>query len=268
MKLVNKIIIVTIVIALLSGLGTFFFVEIPADWHDSSLAFHAPLGMTSASAALLLGAAILFVLGLSSYKTQVRRAYTAIVISIILTAVGTIQLPVVNGFNLWNTPWVVDGGLALPFVFGGLAAYLGTRSFSRIVGTSTRLTRARIVVPAIVIFMILSIFLPHVTLLPTTSEFAYDLANAVLVWSGLLYFVSGCVIMQVRERIGAHYVHAMAWLSLGLLTSSLIITMLFVDGLFTTATQDAVTNLSDVMIIIAGFIFMKAGYEFYKTTDY
>ncbi|HSW77352.1 MAG TPA: hypothetical protein VLG36_00965 [Candidatus Chromulinivoraceae bacterium] len=268
MKLANKVVVATIIVAILCGLGTYFYVQTPSDWKDTPVTFHAPLGMTSISAVLLLGATILFVMSLNSYKIRVRRAYTAIVISIIMTAIGTAQLPVVNGFSLWNAPWVVYGGLGIPFIFGGLAAYIGTRSLAKIVGTETLLTRAWAVISSVVVLMILSTLLPHVTLLAGTTEFAYDLSNAVLVWSGLLYLVAGLVMLRVKDRIGAHYIRTMAWLSLGFLISFLIITILLTDGLFTTATQDPVTDLSDMLIIIAGLLFMKAGYEFYRTTGY
>jgi hypothetical protein len=268
MQSVSKVIFATIIVAVIAGGATLFLIGAPNDWKGSWYDFHGSLSLTSAAAALFLGAALLFAMSFSSYKTKVRRAYMAILASIVLTAIGTIQLPIANGFSLWNTPWVASGGLAIPFIVAGLMAYLGTRSFARTVGTETRLTKLPVVLPGVVVLVCLSSLLPHVTLLPSQSELSYKIANGVLVWSMLLYFVAGVVLLRVRRHIGGHYVTAMTWSSLGFFATALIIAMLFVDGLFTTATQDVVTNTSNVLILMTGLLFMRAGYEFYKTIDY
>jgi hypothetical protein len=264
MKAGMKIIIGTIVLTVLV-LAAIMMIPVPTSWHDSSLAFHVPLAMYTAVASLNVGAAILFLTSLSSYKAQLRRAYVAISAAIVLTAIGTLQLPILNGFDKWDSVWATSGIVSLPFLLSGLVMYLGMRSFGRLINAQSIFTKASIVVPAVIILSAGTILLPHVA--TTTAEKAFDASNIILAWSGLLDLAAALILIKVRQHIGAHYAAAMSWLAVALFTSFFIIAVVILDALLTTNRQDIASHSVEVIAVILSFMWIRAGYAFTGTKD-
>ncbi len=260
-----RIIAGTLTVALLIATAT-LLIPVPETWDGTAAGFHVPLAMNSIIACLHTGAAVLFLSSLAAYKATLRRAYVAISMAIVVAALGTLQLPILNGFDLWDLAWVKDGGVGLPFLLSGLALYIGTRNLGRLVGVKSLLTKAGIVLPAVIVLSAATVFLPHVA--SATSEQAFDASNAILAWSALFEGAAALIMLRVLKRIGAHYVTAMAWLSATLLTAFIILTIAIVHTLFTSATQDAVNTTIDVLAILTGFMWLRAGYAFAATEDY
>ena len=141
----------------------------------------------------------------------------SIVIGILLVGIGTVQLPVLDAYNLWATPYVAYGIVALPFLISGLALYFGAASFGRLVGEKSIVTTRSAIIFLAVVASIVSTMLPHVQ--TTTPELSYDITAALYVWIFVLDLSSAIVFFRVRQRIGNHYKRAMLWLGLAKLSS-------------------------------------------------
>lgn len=144
--------------------------------------------------------------------------------------------------------------------------YLGVRGFARLIGTKNLLSRISILLPAVIVLCAASVLLPHV---PTkTAEIALDISNALLVWVGVMEFSAGMLILAIRRRMGAHYRYALAWLSMGLCVSCAIAGSSFVHALLSSGERDSIGVLISAGAVIAGLVYLGAGYAFSQTEDY
>jgi hypothetical protein len=241
----------------------------PASWQGSWEGFHVPLATTTAMACVYVAAAWLFLSSLSAYKLKLRVAYTIIAVAIVMTALGALQLAVIKGFDLISSPWAQSGGVVLPFLLSGLALYVGTRNIARLIGVKTILTRVWLVVPATIALCLLAAFLPHPPI--NTPEIETDIANGILLWTGVCNLVAALVVFRIHRQIGAHYTNAMAWLFVALISGFVVVVLAFTASLLaggTTGTEGVIDDIIDTLTIVAGFVYIKAGLALRKTREY
>jgi hypothetical protein len=243
-----------------------FLVPIPAHWKDSTVLFYSLLSLTFGFVALHIGAAILFFMGLGAYKKQLRHAYIIICSSMLLLAIGILQLPVISALDLWSSHWVTHGGIGMPFLFAELTAYFGVRSLARLIGLKSVLSRATIILPALAVLNALTALLPHVS--TTTPESSYDLSVAVLSWGAMVYLVTAWLVLRVRQHMGAHYTNAMAWLFLGFSGSCGALVFAVLATLLSNKNQDGWSVVIDTVALLAGLAYVRAGLAFVKTREY
>ncbi len=179
MKTNAKIAIGTVGLGLLTAAAS-LAMRPPENWDGTVFEFHFPLTANILMAVLHLGGALLFIQSLSVYKAKLRMAFLSIVVGILLIGIGTVQLPILDAFNLWATPYVAYGIVALPFLVSGLALYFGAASFGRLVGEKSVITTRLVVVLTAILISLISTTLPHVQ--TTTPELSYDITNAIYVW--------------------------------------------------------------------------------------
>lgn len=187
-------------------------------------------------------------------------------IGIVLIALATLQIPIIDGFNLWDSVWVTSGGIGQPFLLAGLFTYLGARSLSRLINIRGWLTSVWVVLPAVIELCILSAFLPHTAV--QAPEISLDISNAISVWSGLMHLTAAFMLARIVRTIGAHYRQTMLWLMCAFLTSGVIMVSVTVHALMTNNTQDVFTTILNVVGVIAGLFYLTAGYTFAKTEEY
>lgn len=255
-----------IIIALaIIGYIVSFFVQPPLNGTVSETStFHWTLANSVLYTSLHVGAAILFLMGLSAYKAKLRIAYMAISVGIVLVGVGLAQVVLLKAFDLLQSPWVLYGGVMLPFVAAGLSIYLGTRSIAKLVGITSSLTNlTTFVLPLLLIFIALASLLPHGP--SSLPEVFFDVSNAISVWDVVFYAVSLGLVLQIKNRSGAHYTASMVWLTLGLIGSVVISLTILIATLMTGETPDG--YLLDALVITGGFLYLKAGHSFAKTRD-
>src|ERR1700740_2342343 len=144
MKLAAKIVTGTILITLVVVFGALL---LPLSAANDTWAFRSQLAVSSALALMYAGAAALFMVSLKVYKAKMRRAFTALSTGMLLTALGTMHLPIANGFHLLDSVWSKSGLIILPFLLSVLVIYIGIRGFARLVGTNTILTKASVIIP-------------------------------------------------------------------------------------------------------------------------
>ncbi|HSX28905.1 MAG TPA: hypothetical protein VLF60_05660 [Candidatus Saccharimonadales bacterium] len=265
MKRGQTIFLAAIVIAIIVGVVV-TLLPVPAAWQGSSAEFHFPVAAYSSMACLHIGAVLLFLMGLSVYKAQLRRAYVMISIGIVAVALGTLQISLLSGLDALDSGWSKNGGAVVPFVLSSLLLYLGIRSFAKLVGLRNLFTRSGIVLPVVIVLCGATAFLPHVHV--TTTEIGFDVGSGISTWDALLTLVSLLLMLQVRKHIGAHYTQAMTWLVLPLFTSFLILTVELVHSFFATSTTDLLSTMVTASTIISGLLWLRAGYAFAQTTEY
>ncbi|HKX73525.1 MAG TPA: hypothetical protein VJM32_05900 [Candidatus Saccharimonadales bacterium] len=259
-----KVLLGTIIVSTAAIIGA-LMLPLPSTWQGAAVDFHLALAGSTVAAVLHMSAAVLFVMSLGAYKAELRFAYGIIAFSIVLTALGTLQLPLLDALGLMNSAWAVSGLITLPFLVAGLGVYIGARGFAKLVGVQTILAKASVVLPAVVVLITLSSFLPHAAI--SQTEVAFDVSNSVLLWTGFFYLTAALIMLKARRQLGAHYVHAAAWLALGLSGSATIIgTVLF--GIFFLGDGNRLDITTDILTLATASIYVKAGYMFYKTKEY
>jgi len=257
-------IIIGSVMSVLLIVGGVLLIPTPSTWEGTWAGFHIPFVLDSIMACLYLGAALLFVTTLKAYKQTMRRAFLIIACGMVLTALGTLQLPIMDGFDLWDSPWATNGGAALPFLFGSFALYMGIRKYGKLVGTTTLLTRVALMIPAVILGAFAFALMPHAAV---PSEVAYDISSGVLMWSALFDLIAVGIIWQVRRHVGEHYKQALIWLAIAIFATALCLIINLIQDLLS-PNQDGVGYIVSVGAVISGFMWMRAGYTFMQTRSY
>jgi len=261
----KKIVVCTLLLALVAAVA-FVFVPAPQNWTEAAWAFHYQLTISAVIAVLHVGASVLFLNSLGAYKTELRKAYIYISVGVVVIALGTLQLPILSLFNLWESAWVTSGGIILPFLVAGISLYAGARLLGRLVNAKTVLTKASVVVPAIIAITVVLSFLPHGA--KSMPELEFDISNAVLVIDALFMLSGALIVLRIKNQIGEHYVNAMAWLFAALFGAAIILLIVFLDALFTNGEQELTGQITNFLAAMIGLIWLRAAYAFAKAKDY
>jgi hypothetical protein len=261
----NKASRITLVIIILTVIGYLlsFLIPVPPGWTGDLPSFRWALADSILYSLLHIGAAVLFLVGVSAYKATLRKAYSAIALGIVLVGAGLAQVVLINTLGLLQTPWVQYGGVMLPFVAAGLAIYLGTRSMANLIGIDSPFAKLKIVVPLLLVGIAIASSLPHNS--SSLPELFFDISNAISVWDLVLYGASLGLVFQIKNRSGAYYTSSMAWLAIGLIGSVAITTTILI-GTFIMGEQPGGYFL-DTIVIIGGLLYLKAGHSFAKTKE-
>jgi hypothetical protein len=237
----------------------------PESWAGSWAVFHIPLAITMAYAWLHVGAAILFLAGTKAYKAILRYAYIALSAGIVLTAFGTLMLVVMNGFSPSETGGPLGALALVAFLLAGLTIYLGMRQLGRAVRVRSGLTRAGIVMPIVITICALSALLPHAPSVAPEAQF--DVLIAITLWSSLLNFSSALIVLKIKQRIGSHYVNAMAWLVAVLVMGGVILMITLFYLLLFDGKNQVVAGIITGIGLLLGLLWLKAGYAFSRTKE-
>jgi len=262
MKLAKKIVIGAVLTMALLVVGGFI---VPLPDATNNFSFKLDLAVTTTLAVAYSASAVLFLVSLRLYKAQMRHAFITLSIGVLLTAISIIQIPILTVLSLTNSFWTASGLEGIPFVLSVVFIYAGVRAFARLVGTHTVLTKVGATLAVITALSLVSTLLPHAQ--ATSSEQQIDTVNAIVVWLGLVALASALIVLQIKQRIGAHYANAMAWLFAALMGSVLAILASLVSTLVSGDDIALVTTLINVATLAIGVMYMRAGYAFTETED-
>ena len=240
-------------------------VPLPTTWTGSVTEFYMPLAASLFFCLLNCGGALLFLSNLHSYKPDLRRAYRLIVVGIVLNAVASMQIPITNILNGWQSGWITKGGVGLPFFLSSLLLYFGVRSLAGLVGMPALLAKLWVAFPSVIVLAAASFFLPHVPL--HLDEIAFDMSNMVATICTFLYLWSAIIVFQIRGHIGAHYVKAISWLSAALFVVSSVSVFIIVNALLTGA-PNGMPPATAASMVSAGILVFCAGYAFSQTANF
>lgn len=241
---------------------------VPANpsWQGSWALYHIPLGITAAYSWLYIGAAVLFLMGLGVYRTKLRHAYMLIVAGIFLSSLGAAQMPIIAGANLWQSWWILSGAYSVLFVLGSIFMYVGVLNFAHLVSAKTVFAKVSFVLPAIACICALSTLLPHIA--TPTPETTYDIANVIILFSALTYLASGLTVLAIRQNSGAHYASTLSWLAAGSIAGFFTLLASLLDSLILDSAPDIWNLANNLLVLLTGLIFLRAGYSFYETREY
>jgi hypothetical protein len=222
-------------------------------------------------AVLLLGivsiAVTLFLAGINVYKSEMRRAYIVLSIGLLCFALAVAQLPIIGALNLWDTIWLNDGIVGIPFLLAGIIAYIGMRRLALLTGQRVWLTRPWAVVLTTLVLSVVLINLPHVMV--AYPETSFDIGyGGVLPASVVFSMAAGLLALHVKRHIGSHYTVAMTWLYRGLVVNSIAIAVSVMAAYFSATAVDYWNVASYGTGILGGALLIVAGYMFVKTKEY
>ncbi len=260
----SRIAIGAIVLSVLLSIVV-LFMPTPDSWLLGWLYFHVVMIIAVWYCCLHTGAVLLFLASLRSYKARLRRAYVGISTAIVLLALSTVQIVIISAFNWWDSWWVNDGFVVLPYFVAGLVAYLATRNLALLVQVRTFLARPAIMIPLVTAISLIVIPVPHVP--QPVPEIVYDAANVLLFWTTGMYVAAGGVVFAVMEHVGLSYKKTMARLAWGFVLSGIVLLAALIHSFFVEQTQDISGIIIDALGLISGFIFLAASYVFAKSAS-
>ncbi len=254
--LIWSILVLTVVLSLLALL-----LPTPGSWPPDSVEFHQQLIVNIIMATTHTGGALLLLINLDVYKAKLRRAYIVIAIGTLATGLGTLQISLITLLNGWESLYARSGLTMLPFLLSGILLYLGVRSFTKLVGAKHPLTKLYLVLPGVLVLVLLSSLLPHVQD-RNILESTYDVLVGISVWSGLLILSAAWLALNIRRHAGAHYTHAMKWLTRALIVSSLVLLYQGVYTLINLGFNPVLNLISNTVTLLSGVMWLRAGYAF------
>jgi hypothetical protein len=261
----TKLVIVTsLLIALCGGIAVFF---IPQRGDQLvGLPYHIFLSYPWIFTVLYLGAAIIFLMSLKHFRTASKLAYAFICLGLVVMVLAQSQLGILTYLDAWESKWVQYGLIMLPYLFGGLFLFIGVRLFSRLLDIKYPWNSLRVVIPITIAAILIAIATPHPP--NDLTEVIFDMAFGLMVWNALLSTFATIVTFQVKRVISTIFARAMAWFSIALIVHTFSAWQI---AAFQVIGFQHWYNLFGFVIlpfIIAGFIFLKAGYEFNKANKY
>lgn len=257
-----KIILLGTILVAATTAAITFAIPIPNSWHGSFADFHAPLAGSSVTSVINLGAALLFTVSARIYKTRLRQIYAGVALGIIITTIGSLQIPIINAFSWWDSAWVNYGLIGLPFLTASSILYISMRALGRLVGLRSFILKAGYAVPIALLAGVVIILTPHARF--AISEQALDASNAVAAVCCTLYGIAAIIALQLSKHIGKHYRQAMFWLGVGEMGSALVSVPIIINALLTGVTNGAspailaVEIITPILQIIAGYVFARA----------
>ncbi len=218
--------------------------------------FHAILAVSIFQAVLHVGAAVLFLMGLKGFKTLLRWAYFAICTGLILFAVTYLLVPFFHAFNLFDSAWFKNGGVAIVYAFGMVWVVFGLSAFAHGLGSRGVWAKQSFLLCVPLALTVAAGFLArqHVLFVEFASPFA----------SAAFTIVAASLALYIKRTAGAAYTYAMAWLFLALVICT-------ISGIWATVQiffGNAQEPLQIIPSLTSGIVFVKAGYAFNKVKEY
>lgn len=262
----NKVIIWTIFLATLVVSLLALTLPVPASWDPNAANFNQRLIINIIMAFLHVGGAILFMTNLDVYTARLRRAYIIMAAGTIVVGAGTLQILSLIILDLWQTAYGRSGLTMVPFLLSGVLLYLGVRSFAKVIGTKHILAHAWLVFPASLSLAIIAALLPYIP--GTIPETTAHLLMGVDVWSGSLILFTALLVREIKKSAGSHYDHAMTWLGRALFVSSSVLIYQGLYGYLNAGEVWYLDLISNALIILSGWTWIRAGYAFALTKYY
>jgi hypothetical protein len=234
----------------------------PQELHmgDIDADFGAILALCALMTWLNIGAAMLFVNGLGVFKQKLQRAYLWICAGLTLLGIALIQLPVLVALDLMESDWTENGGLTLPYVVAWFMVLTGLRLFARALGYHGWLARWSVLVPVLLAVGVLAGLVSR-----DWSSLEYsNWSFAVNLVTFLIASFCGLLAIRIKWSAGPAYTNALAWFILPLLSSALALLLTMVFDVFDVPADAAII----VPYVVAGALYVKAGYAFNKIREY
>jgi hypothetical protein len=252
-----------IVTAAVAGFAVFF---LPVTMHGvNTFAVHTRAVASTVPIFLLVGAAVVFMSSLRTFKAGLRSAYLMFAIGMLMFGILLAQISIWGLFNLWDTAWATSGAALVPLALTTTLIYFAARKFSRLLQIKNILNNVWVVTGlTIVIGTAMGIFAHYFIKYHISGS---DIYVGVCGWGAVFATCATVLIYRVYHVIGASYQLAMRWLAVGLAVFSAacwheaITTLWFNNG-------SRYTDYGFYLIpwSITGLVMLYAAYHFHKIT--
>ena len=209
---------------------------LPTPEELTAVAFHVPLIIETILASLSIGAALLFLTGLSGFKVKLKVAYALIAIGMVIYAFALVQLPILQVLDMFTSTYVVDGYLNILYVIASLLLLAGVLRYGKLLQAEPAIMSPIVIALVVAVSAIVSPMLPH------SGNFYHTASGLILnvaltAATAALLSMAAIGLLVVKRAAGPAYTKALAWSFLGvsMLAISTISTVYFQLNGFTGA---------------------------------
>jgi hypothetical protein len=230
-------------------------------------ASHWRAAASTATTVLLLGAAIIYLRGLKSFKAEMRSAYRSLAISFLLFSLLFVQLIIWGIGDMWDSVWATSGSGLLPFIFTIAFIHVAVRKFARLLNVHSIFSKVWFVVLLTIIASgAMGVFAHYYVKYDIDGT---DLYIGTCAGIAVYFMCTAILLFKVLRVIGTYYQQAMRWLFINLIALSLgawheaINTLWFNNG-------STYTDYGYYLIpwVVNGFISLFAAYQFRSLTAF
>lgn len=217
----------------------------------------------SVVAALHVGAAWLFLSALSSFKSNLRKAFIVLCSGITLLGLTLLEQPIIELLGIRDVPFI-GIFISAPLVVSAAVFYSGVYLFGRSVGVQGSKWPILGAAAAIAIF---SFFMPHLAV--NEPELAFDIAGTlqgcIVIFPLLSFFIMRRVVRQLSEV----YKPPARALQQALLVIVLATTYVYALRITAGANFSGIPAvIALTLLILEGVFLVRAGFTFNKVSRY
>jgi len=212
-------------------------------------------------AVLHLGAVWMFLSALKWFRNELRPAYVFICLGLVIIGLSQLQTPLLTLAGVNTVGWI-SIITVLPFVFALSLIYLGARGISTVSSTESRFTSIPILLGVAAVLTLGSVLSPHAG--NAALAWAFDISAFIGSVTIAFNIMAAGLMRGVARNVSPPYAKSMRWLYRLLVFAAFgnITGMILVH--FSTDSTSIWVGILSLPFIVAGFIAVKAGYEFNK----
>ncbi|HSE29059.1 MAG TPA: hypothetical protein VLA77_00535 [Candidatus Saccharimonadales bacterium] len=234
----------------------------------NSATFEQRIQLAGATAFSLItvGAAIMFLNALASFKSQLRNAFLVICAGVTLLGLSLLEQPFMEFFELRQYP-IVSILYALPILLAAMLFYIGIKKYVQTIGINNFWTSVWPILIGGSILSLAAVFSPHLT--TTESEAVHDFA--AVIWGFMLTFpiVSAIILKMSEKRLPDLYRSPIRTLYLSMFPIIAVVLYQFVVRIIAGPyMQGIVAYVLFSMVFLMGLTILWAGYTFNKVSRY
>lgn len=215
---------------------------------------------------ITVGSGIMFINALSSFRSELRKAFVVICTAVTLLGLSLLEQPFIEIFELRNYP-VVSIIYPIPLLLSAILFYLGIKKYVQIVGLNNFWTSLRPVVALAIVTSVVAILIPHH---PTNEiEFVHDLV--AIIWSVMIAMpiISAIMLKMAEKKLPDLYRNPVHHLFLAMIPIAAVIGVrLILRILEGPVLEGTAAYILFSLLIIMGTGLLWAGYSFNKVSRY
>jgi hypothetical protein len=239
------------------------FLPVAAYWQNGWALYHLRIAVAICIPALYVIAALFYLLGLQSFKEELRRAYSLVAAGIILIGLCLLNSPIVTLFDLWDTDFMTYGVPNLFFMVPVIVLAAALSVFLKTLNIQSIWRKTWFNIAFVLALIALVVVSPHGE--SPFPELAYDIGNAMFALSSVAMLTIGIKLLIVRKHLTPAYAKVIAWLAGGVLAEAALIGSSIAVKALGLDTR-AFAGIQDVLLLTA-IPFIRSGYLFYQLTS-
>ncbi len=253
--------IVVAIIVILSAASLLLPSPVPP---SASSGFHQQLVATLLIGLTHFAAALLFILSLSNFKMELRRADIMICVGMVTLGISQFIYPILTYMAVTNpAAYLLPSFIAIA---ADLLILWGVKRFAKLLSIEPKLLSWPVVIAMTILLAGLSTLLPH---FPTyIPDGAFKFSQSLYVVSiGILLFTSSIMIL-IRRTTSSAYAAATGWFIAAQLSAVVSLSFLFTSNMIDPALLSWLPVPIITPLVLVGLFSMGAGYAFNTVGSY